>query len=58
MNFPDSPSLSEIPNDYPSEKVKFFGEDFTRETFESLCERKATSLEFALNGFIVIKEGV
>jgi len=38
------------------EKVNWFGVQLERETFESLCARKADILDFALNGFIEIKE--
>lgn len=38
------------------EKAKFLGEEFQRETLESLAERNATDLEFAMNGFIFLSE--
>ena len=38
------------------EEVKFFGVPWTRETFESLVQRKATEDEFTFNGFIKIGE--
>lgn len=42
--------------DIKTETVKFLGEPFLRETFESLSARKASEMEFAMNGFITIKE--
>ncbi len=36
------------------ETAKFLGEEFQRETFESLTKRKASDLEYSLNGFIKI----
>lgn len=39
-----------------TEIVKWLGSDWERETFESLSKRKATELEFALNGWIRIYE--
>lgn len=44
-----------IHNKYlPKEKNPFWIEN--RESIESLCKRKASSLEFALNGWIEIRD--